>query len=188
MMTSLTPSYVGATSKSVHWWETTEITLRVRDTHLVFFFTQKDSLKANVNSPKQDRSLTSCLTYLPVHREVAVASAGPVRPAGCCARGRPIIVEWERDARHSAGLSLVRTRGCKWRAPPPTSPCGGSGQKSANADPPARRGANDSGEISSRIGRSRQTRYEIPEPPPIFHVKSGRRRPREKILDLSFRN
>ncbi|GBP20984.1 hypothetical protein EVAR_9556_1 [Eumeta japonica] len=24
---------------------------------------------------------------------------------GCCARGRPIIVEWERDARHSAGLS-----------------------------------------------------------------------------------
>ncbi|GBP06762.1 hypothetical protein EVAR_91706_1 [Eumeta japonica] len=24
------------------------------------------------------------------------------------ARGRPIIVEWERDARHSAGLSLVR--------------------------------------------------------------------------------
>ncbi|GBP52347.1 hypothetical protein EVAR_38494_1 [Eumeta japonica] len=25
-----------------------------------------------------------------------------------CARGRPIIVEWERDARHSAGLSLVR--------------------------------------------------------------------------------
>ncbi|GBP07394.1 hypothetical protein EVAR_4769_1 [Eumeta japonica] len=25
----------------------------------------------------------------------------------CCARGRPIIVEWERDARHSAGLSLV---------------------------------------------------------------------------------
>ncbi|GBP64972.1 hypothetical protein EVAR_36592_1 [Eumeta japonica] len=26
-----------------------------------------------------------------------------------CARGRPIIVEWERDARHSAGLSLVRT-------------------------------------------------------------------------------
>ncbi|GBP46917.1 Histone H2B.3 [Eumeta japonica] len=24
----------------------------------------------------------------------------------CCARGRPIIVEWERDARHSAGLSL----------------------------------------------------------------------------------
>ncbi|GBP39080.1 hypothetical protein EVAR_27439_1 [Eumeta japonica] len=31
----------------------------------------------------------------------------------CCARGRPIIVEWERDARHSAGLSLVRPfRGC----------------------------------------------------------------------------
>ncbi|GBP21109.1 hypothetical protein EVAR_11140_1 [Eumeta japonica] len=27
----------------------------------------------------------------------------------CCARGRPIIVEWERDARHSAGLSLVRS-------------------------------------------------------------------------------
>ncbi|GBP09959.1 Disintegrin and metalloproteinase domain-containing protein 10 homolog [Eumeta japonica] len=26
------------------------------------------------------------------------------------ARGRPIIVEWERDARHSAGLSLVRSR------------------------------------------------------------------------------
>ncbi|GBP69972.1 hypothetical protein EVAR_50741_1 [Eumeta japonica] len=25
-------------------------------------------------------------------------------------RGRPIIVEWERDARHSAGLSLVRLR------------------------------------------------------------------------------
>ncbi|GBP32805.1 hypothetical protein EVAR_19656_1 [Eumeta japonica] len=30
--------------------------------------------------------------------------------ARCCARGRPIIVEWERDARHSAGLSLVRVR------------------------------------------------------------------------------
>ncbi|GBP56097.1 hypothetical protein EVAR_43861_1 [Eumeta japonica] len=29
-------------------------------------------------------------------------------PGNCCARGRPIIVEWERDARHSAGLSLVR--------------------------------------------------------------------------------
>ncbi|GBP06467.1 Ubiquitin conjugation factor E4 A [Eumeta japonica] len=29
----------------------------------------------------------------------------------CCARGRPIIVEWERDARHSAGLSLVRESG-----------------------------------------------------------------------------
>ncbi|GBP19943.1 hypothetical protein EVAR_11333_1 [Eumeta japonica] len=28
----------------------------------------------------------------------------------CCARGRPIIVEWERDARHSAGLSLVRKK------------------------------------------------------------------------------
>ncbi|GBP48386.1 hypothetical protein EVAR_96425_1 [Eumeta japonica] len=33
----------------------------------------------------------------------------------CCARGRPIIVEWERDARHSAGLSLVRILG-----PPPS--------------------------------------------------------------------
>ncbi|GBP36197.1 hypothetical protein EVAR_4342_1 [Eumeta japonica] len=31
---------------------------------------------------------------------------------GCAARGRPIIVEWERDARHSAGLSLVRTGSC----------------------------------------------------------------------------
>ncbi|GBP83381.1 hypothetical protein EVAR_91054_1 [Eumeta japonica] len=29
-------------------------------------------------------------------------------PLDCAARGRPIIVEWERDARHSAGLSLVR--------------------------------------------------------------------------------
>ncbi|GBP90065.1 hypothetical protein EVAR_99711_1 [Eumeta japonica] len=28
--------------------------------------------------------------------------------ARSAARGRPIIVEWERDARHSAGLSLVR--------------------------------------------------------------------------------
>ncbi|GBP00298.1 hypothetical protein EVAR_894_1 [Eumeta japonica] len=28
------------------------------------------------------------------------------------ARGRPIIVEWERDARHSAGLSLVRHADC----------------------------------------------------------------------------
>ncbi|GBP17390.1 hypothetical protein EVAR_8754_1 [Eumeta japonica] len=26
----------------------------------------------------------------------------------CCARGRPIIVEWERDARHSAGPSPAR--------------------------------------------------------------------------------
>ncbi|GBP49603.1 hypothetical protein EVAR_97900_1 [Eumeta japonica] len=32
------------------------------------------------------------------------------RTKRCCARGRPIIVEWERDARHSAGLSLVRER------------------------------------------------------------------------------
>ncbi|GBP29580.1 hypothetical protein EVAR_79129_1 [Eumeta japonica] len=31
----------------------------------------------------------------------------------CCARGRPIIVEWERDARHSAGLSLVRAEPLK---------------------------------------------------------------------------
>ncbi|GBP78762.1 hypothetical protein EVAR_63447_1 [Eumeta japonica] len=33
-------------------------------------------------------------------------------PLLCCARGRPIIVEWERDARHSAGLSrsLVNKR------------------------------------------------------------------------------
>ncbi|GBP18215.1 hypothetical protein EVAR_9057_1 [Eumeta japonica] len=31
-----------------------------------------------------------------------------MRQNSCCARGRPIIVEWERDARHSAGLSLVR--------------------------------------------------------------------------------
>ncbi|GBP35802.1 A disintegrin and metalloproteinase with thrombospondin motifs 18 [Eumeta japonica] len=29
----------------------------------------------------------------------------------CCARGRPIIVEWERDARHSAGLSRSWCRG-----------------------------------------------------------------------------
>ncbi|GBP54472.1 hypothetical protein EVAR_47341_1 [Eumeta japonica] len=29
-------------------------------------------------------------------------------PSYSIARGRPIIVEWERDARHSAGLSLVR--------------------------------------------------------------------------------
>ncbi|GBP46321.1 hypothetical protein EVAR_39698_1 [Eumeta japonica] len=33
----------------------------------------------------------------------------------CCARGRPIIVEWERDARHSAGLSLVRDNGIHHR-------------------------------------------------------------------------
>ncbi|GBP62213.1 Protein sly1 homolog [Eumeta japonica] len=33
--------------------------------------------------------------------------------AKCCARGRPIIVEWERDARHSAGLSLVRLNSTK---------------------------------------------------------------------------
>ncbi|GBP37421.1 hypothetical protein EVAR_16326_1 [Eumeta japonica] len=39
-----------------------------------------------------------------------VGAASPTRrrpdaDAICCARGRPIIVEWERDARHSAGLS-----------------------------------------------------------------------------------
>ncbi|GBP96022.1 hypothetical protein EVAR_58021_1 [Eumeta japonica] len=33
----------------------------------------------------------------------------------CCARGRPIIVEWERDARHSAGLSLVRAGAAQCR-------------------------------------------------------------------------
>ncbi|GBP52765.1 hypothetical protein EVAR_27708_1 [Eumeta japonica] len=45
----------------------------------------------------------------------SVISERPAEPAKlspvkcqCCARGRPIIVEWERDARHSAGLSLVR--------------------------------------------------------------------------------
>ncbi|GBP22119.1 hypothetical protein EVAR_94159_1 [Eumeta japonica] len=49
-------------------------------------------------------------------RELSAAAAGlkgcvvtrPVIGGYCCARGRPIIVEWERDARHSAGLSLVR--------------------------------------------------------------------------------
>ncbi|GBP15840.1 Serine-enriched protein [Eumeta japonica] len=53
----------------------------------------------------------------------------------CCARGRPIIVEWERDARHSAGLSLVRCksfqntkRGEICRIPGcPVAPSGGSG-------------------------------------------------------------
>ncbi|GBP47332.1 hypothetical protein EVAR_38098_1 [Eumeta japonica] len=38
----------------------------------------------------------------------------------CCARGRPIIVEWERDARHSAGLSLVRAP--SYMAPGATAP------------------------------------------------------------------
>ncbi|GBP33414.1 hypothetical protein EVAR_6762_1 [Eumeta japonica] len=45
-------------------------------------------------------------------RTSPVWSAGCIVRRGgkttCCARGRPIIVEWERDARHSAGLSLVR--------------------------------------------------------------------------------
>ncbi|GBP80644.1 hypothetical protein EVAR_58902_1 [Eumeta japonica] len=35
-------------------------------------------------------------------------SEGEVQKIVSAARGRPIIVEWERDARHSAGLSLVR--------------------------------------------------------------------------------
>ncbi|GBP44995.1 hypothetical protein EVAR_33423_1 [Eumeta japonica] len=38
----------------------------------------------------------------------AYAASGLAPINHCCARGRPIIVEWERDARHSAGLSLVR--------------------------------------------------------------------------------
>ncbi|GBP60633.1 hypothetical protein EVAR_88359_1 [Eumeta japonica] len=41
-------------------------------------------------------------------REMRVDFVYPVYLVKCCARGRPIIVEWERDARHSAGLSLVR--------------------------------------------------------------------------------
>ncbi|GBP51238.1 hypothetical protein EVAR_85451_1 [Eumeta japonica] len=41
--------------------------------------------------------------------ESAVESGMKSRTRQCCARGRPIIVEWERDARHSAGLSLVRS-------------------------------------------------------------------------------
>ncbi|GBP87017.1 Mariner Mos1 transposase [Eumeta japonica] len=35
-------------------------------------------------------------------------SLGMIQKQVLRARGRPIIVEWERDARHSAGLSLVR--------------------------------------------------------------------------------
>ncbi|GBP72125.1 hypothetical protein EVAR_49308_1 [Eumeta japonica] len=41
-------------------------------------------------------------------RYVADTDGYRIRSEECCARGRPIIVEWERDARHSAGLSLVR--------------------------------------------------------------------------------
>ncbi|GBP62065.1 hypothetical protein EVAR_53843_1 [Eumeta japonica] len=48
-----------------------------------------------------------------VHAGVAAGvnctSKSPTRKCRTtAARGRPIIVEWERDARHSAGLSLVR--------------------------------------------------------------------------------
>ncbi|GBP52241.1 hypothetical protein EVAR_83102_1 [Eumeta japonica] len=43
-----------------------------------------------------------------VREEVAAKWAIAIMTFQCCARGRPIIVEWERDARHSAGLSLVR--------------------------------------------------------------------------------
>ncbi|GBP38482.1 hypothetical protein EVAR_23689_1 [Eumeta japonica] len=38
----------------------------------------------------------------------AVSAAIILATWDSAARGRPIIVEWERDARHSAGLSLVR--------------------------------------------------------------------------------
>ncbi|GBP92662.1 hypothetical protein EVAR_67398_1 [Eumeta japonica] len=48
------------------------------------------------------------------------------------ARGRPIIVEWERDARHSAGLSLVR--GHRGRRTSPSS-SGDSGSGSCRATP-----------------------------------------------------
>ncbi|GBP79064.1 hypothetical protein EVAR_58732_1 [Eumeta japonica] len=48
------------------------------------------------------------------HRRTSFAKAlCALKQLMCCARGRPIIVEWERDARHSAGLSLVRS------SPPP---------------------------------------------------------------------
>ncbi|GBP57305.1 hypothetical protein EVAR_39944_1 [Eumeta japonica] len=40
--------------------------------------------------------------------ELSIGNTEDVTNTVCCARGRPIIVEWERDARHSAGLSLVR--------------------------------------------------------------------------------
>ncbi|GBP64908.1 hypothetical protein EVAR_49201_1 [Eumeta japonica] len=51
------------------------------------------------------------------------------------ARGRPIIVEWERDARHSAGLSLVRrsSRGIKLLVP--------VDRAQSNASAPSRRSA-----------------------------------------------
>ncbi|GBP31375.1 hypothetical protein EVAR_13495_1 [Eumeta japonica] len=48
-------------------------------------------------------TLDSCLS----HAGVVVVKRTANLPFNqkCCARGRPIIVEWERDARHSAGLS-----------------------------------------------------------------------------------
>ncbi|GBP71763.1 hypothetical protein EVAR_58860_1 [Eumeta japonica] len=77
------------------------------------------------------RGAREALSIPPDHSYLLMHSAGLLEPAqckqqsseaiparnstaptpsnvGCCARGRPIIVEWERDARHSAGLSLVR--------------------------------------------------------------------------------
>ncbi|GBP47970.1 hypothetical protein EVAR_40394_1 [Eumeta japonica] len=53
------------------------------------------------------RSGTDRLTYIPKHE--------------CCARGRPIIVEWERDARHSAG-PLSRSDSLYRRRPRRTCP------------------------------------------------------------------
>ncbi|GBP44631.1 hypothetical protein EVAR_75088_1 [Eumeta japonica] len=42
------------------------------------------------------------------HSSLDVSRLSAFSPETLSARGRPIIVEWERDARHSAGLSLVR--------------------------------------------------------------------------------
>ncbi|GBP67373.1 hypothetical protein EVAR_43656_1 [Eumeta japonica] len=57
-----------------------------------------------------DYSARVCRCEIVAGRAGALPSTGVAVhvAAKCCARGRPIIVEWERDARHSAGLSLVR--------------------------------------------------------------------------------
>ncbi|GBP68613.1 hypothetical protein EVAR_43944_1 [Eumeta japonica] len=63
----------------------------------------------DVSSTDKDRAIRA--PYLDQDKKPrgdrrAGASYDQKQTAGqCCARGRPIIVEWERDARHSAGLS-----------------------------------------------------------------------------------
>ncbi|GBP98409.1 hypothetical protein EVAR_65298_1 [Eumeta japonica] len=62
---------------------------------------------------RDDVNVTTCNLFkhsLSARQQTGSRLYAPVHTLNA-ARGRPIIVEWERDARHSAGLSLVRDVG-----------------------------------------------------------------------------